>query len=744
MARNLAGQLARGIGVLGVTWALGVVAVSADPPTFSVKSYPVGGVPYELVSGDFNGDGVQDLAALVTPTYLSFFFGDGAGNFSAGPKIQMDFPASLAVPLVGDFDEDGRDEVAILNGGPIRFFHINTDGTSGPVTEFNSPIFPFISASLAVVADFDLDGHLDLVLASGDYERHGSLTFLSGDGHDQFGAPIFTDLPASPKALTVGDVDRDGLPDIVVASNSPPTVDFMLGRGDGTFARGLRSFYYQDSDFFNGRASSIGLADMNRDGRQDVAVTLNIDQSRTDSYIQREGGFFNRGGTGRGTDRLDLGDFNNDGFVDVAVTDYAGSVLWVNLTGSSPFDPYVTFTDSLPFPAGLQPRPLVGGDFDSDGRRDLAVATWNSPEILVFLNQGPPADADHDGLPDAEDPCTDTDGDGFGDPGFPASICSADNCAHVANPTQTDADGDGVGDACDDCPGISDPGQADADRDGIGDACDGCTDTDRDGFGNHGFPANTCAVDNCDYRSNPAQADADLDGVGNVCDPCTDTDGDGYADLWLYPVTTCGPDNCTNLYNPDQADADGDYIGDACDPCPFDSINDGDHDGRCSDVDNCPVVPNADQADGDGDGVGNACDNCVAVPNADQADENSDGSGDACQPHLSLLGTASDGVDLEVAVKAGDPNGDPLIGTVDIVGYPRRTVRDLVAAGSCAEAFLPEGNPGMGIAYVFGSLGTPVLFDLDYGSSLLGVPCGGDGQPDYDIWMGSCDDPRAV
>ena len=62
--------------------------------------------------------------------------------------------------------------------------------------------------------------------------------------------------------------------------------------------------------------------------------------------------------------------------------------------------------------------------------------------------------------------------------------------------------------------------QKDTDNDGIGDSCDVCTDTDGDGYGNPGFPKNTCALDNCPTVYNPSQADGDSDGIGDVCDPC--------------------------------------------------------------------------------------------------------------------------------------------------------------------------------------------------------------------------------
>ena len=81
-----------------------------------------------------------------------------------------------------------------------------------------------------------------------------------------------------------------------------------------------------------------------------------------------------------------------------------------------------------------------------------------------------------------------------------------------------DGDADGVGDAWDNCPGEPNPDQHDADHDGFGDVCDNCTDTDNDGFGNPGYPANTCSVDNCPTISNPGQEDEDSDGIGDACE----------------------------------------------------------------------------------------------------------------------------------------------------------------------------------------------------------------------------------
>ncbi len=235
--------------------------------------------------------------------------------------------------------------------------------------------------------------------------------------------------------------------------------------------------------------------------------------------------------------------------------------------------------------------------------------------------------------------CVDSDNDGYGDPGHPENECPDDNCPFVFNPNQIDRDDDGLGDLCDNCDNDVNPGQEDFDADGIGDACDNCTDTDGDGFGNPGFPVNTCSDDNCPDVSNPDQKDNDGDGIGDACDECIDSDGDGFGDPG-YPANTCDEDNCPDIANPGQNDSDGDGVGDACDNCSVynpdqedydydgvgdscDTCTDSDGDGygnpgfpnnTCGN-DNCPFIYNPSQADGDGNGIGDACDvGCCVAP----------------------------------------------------------------------------------------------------------------------------------
>ena len=177
-----------------------------------------------------------------------------------------------------------------------------------------------------------------------------------------------------------------------------------------------------------------------------------------------------------------------------------------------------------------------------------------------------------------------------------------------------DIDTDGVCGDVDNCPDDPNADQADADGDGIGDACD-VGDADGDGVPD--------GADNCPGDSNAGQEDDDGDGAGNVCDACPDDpdddiDGDGICG----DVDVC-PDDPDN-------DIDGDGICGDVDVCPDDPDNDIDGDGSCGDVDNCPDTANPGQEDADGLGsfgpqrlISNAADGAESVFGADL-----DGDGD--------------------------------------------------------------------------------------------------------------------
>ncbi|WP_179353919.1 collagen-binding domain-containing protein [Winogradskyella vidalii] len=209
--------------------------------------------------------------------------------------------------------------------------------------------------------------------------------------------------------------------------------------------------------------------------------------------------------------------------------------------------------------------------FNIDGQIISAIFEQNSGEVHPYI-----FDTVIDFPPEtpSEEICDgiDNDGDGLIDEGFEdvdgdgVADC-VDNCPEVYNPDQTDANNDGVGDACDEpepeeiCDGI--------DNDGDGLIDEGFEDLDGDGVAD--------CIDNCPEVYNPDQTDANNNGVGDACeelDPeeiCDgiDNDGDGLIDEGFEDLDGDGVadciDNCIYHYNPDQLDADGNGIGDVCD-----------------------------------------------------------------------------------------------------------------------------------------------------------------------------------
>ncbi len=134
-------------------------------------------------------------------------------------------------------------------------------------------------------------------------------------------------------------------------------------------------------------------------------------------------------------------------------------------------------------------NPYAQGPRSNDADKDgIADEDDNCPVV----HNSDQSDVDNDGTGDLCDSCTDTDGDGYGNPGFQTNTCPDDNCLSIENSNQSDADHDTIGDACDICP--DDP-QNDGDDDGV------CS-----------------AVDNCPAVYNPGQNDSDADGRGDSCE----------------------------------------------------------------------------------------------------------------------------------------------------------------------------------------------------------------------------------
>jgi hypothetical protein len=222
-----------------------------------------------IIVTDFNGDGKADFV-VGQGSDANIYVGDGTGNFS--PAATLFTGSSLPTPLaVADFNNDGKADVAMDR----KIFWGNGDGTAG--NHLTGLAFgPNFTLDLTSVylyeqaGDFNSDGRKDLALA---LNETGAIALGNGDGSFQPSVKSSL-LVASPVGLGIADFNFDGHPDLVeLLSGTPGSINIVLGAGGGSFqptAVPVPSCAAVSSiDAPNG----ITVGDLNGDGAPDVIAS---------------------------------------------------------------------------------------------------------------------------------------------------------------------------------------------------------------------------------------------------------------------------------------------------------------------------------------------------------------------------------------------------------------------------------------------------------------------------------------
>jgi len=267
----------------------------------------------------------------------------------------------------GDFNGDGKLDLAIgnLTSNTVSILLGNGDGTFGPKQDFVTGTNP---RSIAV-GDFNGDGVLDLAIAN---NVSGTVSILLGNGDGTFAPKMDSPVGVGPRSVVAGDFNGDGILDLAVANHDSRTVSILLGNGDGTFTAeadlpaGLEPYW-------------ITTADFNGDGNLDLAVvnygSPTYDPATVGIFLGKGDGTFGPMRTfAVGWQPLSaaVGDFNGDGRADLAVTNenYGTEYRTVSIllgVGDGSFSPEMTFsTSSISLSVGT-------ADFNGDAKPDLAV-----------------------------------------------------------------------------------------------------------------------------------------------------------------------------------------------------------------------------------------------------------------------------------------------------------------------------------------------------------------------------------
>jgi hypothetical protein len=389
-------------------------------------SQATGKYPSALTTGDWNGDGVLDVAVSVVndvifepaqgapvpaagPSGSIFlFFGVGNGAFGFPPlqpavNVASSTNFSFASMKAADLNGDAKLDLVFLTSDAniVSDLLSNGDGTFHAQRDFTTGTLPVF----VQVADLNGDGKPDLVvvnqvcLFNATSCTPGSVSVLLGNGDGTFQPHVDYAVGVTPVSVAIADFNGDGKPDLAVTNSNlglGNTISILTGKGDGTFNPHVVVTVVPEP-------GPIVAADFNHDGKIDLAVgcsdvantnpcpaaiSVSILLGNGDATFQRRDLLSNSFPSNPIAFPHDawsfaVGDFNADSIPDLAIGGFSGNFGVFLGKGDGTFQA----GGSGQGDENIGNETLAVGDFDADGKLDLALPQL-TPRVLLFHGNG--------------------------------------------------------------------------------------------------------------------------------------------------------------------------------------------------------------------------------------------------------------------------------------------------------------------------------------------------------------------
>lgn len=323
---------------------------------------------------DLNGDGFDDLILINEsgdgPSGFGVQLSNGDGTFKAPIYYGTIGFGSI---VAGDFEDNGRLDIASDTGGSLVIFHNNGSGVFTQVASY--PLNPPSGSTSSMLVAGDLNGDHKVDLAIIYAAASGTVTPYISDGNGRFTKGGTFAAGPNPVSAVIGNFSGGAYGDIAVATSTG--VNVLIGNSSATFTTSKSTPYPTPSGAY-GTGAHIVAADFDKDGKLDVALTAS-------NYLYLFWGAGN-GTFGSysaysthtsGTGALVTESINNNGRDDLAVAGSDGSAEILYNTASRVFR--ATPNTHSPYATGI-----VAADFNGDGKKDVAVV--NTPTCAAPCN----------------------------------------------------------------------------------------------------------------------------------------------------------------------------------------------------------------------------------------------------------------------------------------------------------------------------------------------------------------------